>query len=42
VQHTAISLEDGGVLAKLFSHLRGRDQIPSFLYAFEDLRGPRC
>jgi len=42
IQSTALSIEDGGVLAKLFSHLRSKDQIPSFLYAFQDLRSPRC
>lgn len=30
------------MLAKLFSHLRTRDQIPNFLYAFQDVRQPRC
>ena len=37
-----MSLEDASVLAKLFSHLRSEDQIESFLYAFQDLRQPRC
>jgi salicylate hydroxylase len=37
-----MTVEDGAVLAKLFSHLRTRDQIPNFLYAFQDLRQPRC
>lgn len=36
-----MALEDASVLAKLFSHLRTRDQIPSFLYAFQDLRQAR-
>ena len=30
------------MLAKLFSHLRNEEQIPSFLYAFQNLREERC
>ncbi|KAJ6543615.1 hypothetical protein DFH09DRAFT_1282435 [Mycena vulgaris] len=41
-QYFAMDVEDGAVLAKLFSHLRTRDQISEFLYAFQDLRQPRC
>lgn len=37
-----MAVEDGAVLAKLFSHLRTKDQIGSFLWAFSDLRQPRC
>lgn len=37
-----MTVEDGAVLAKLFSHLRTKDQISHFLYAFQDLRQPRC
>lgn len=37
-----MSLEDASVLAKLFSHLRNEEQIQSFLYAFQNLREPRC
>ena len=37
-----MGVEDGAVLAKLFSHLHTRDQISEFLYAFQDLRQPRC
>lgn len=37
-----MAVEDGAVLAKLFSHLRTKDQISNFLYAFENLRQPRC
>jgi salicylate hydroxylase len=37
-----MAIEDGAVLAKLFSHLRTEDQIPSLLSAFQDLRTPRC
>ncbi|KAH9972375.1 hypothetical protein BJV74DRAFT_210008 [Russula compacta] len=38
----SMSLEDASVLAKLFSHLRDEEQIPSFLYAFQTLREERC
>ncbi len=38
----SMSLEDASVLAKLFSHLRDEEQIPSFLYAFQNLREERC
>jgi salicylate hydroxylase len=37
-----MSLEDASVLAKLFSHLRDEEQIPTFLYAFQNLREDRC
>jgi salicylate hydroxylase len=37
-----MTVEDGAVLAKLFSHLRSEDQIGNFLYAFQELRQPRC
>jgi salicylate hydroxylase len=37
-----MNLEDASVLAKLFSHLRNEEQIPSFLHAFQDLREERC
>lgn len=37
-----MAIEDGAVLAKLFSHLSSRDQIEHFLYAFQDLRQERC
>lgn len=36
-----MAVEDGAVLAKLFSHLRSEYQIGSFLWAFQDLRQPR-
>ncbi|RDB26397.1 6-hydroxynicotinate 3-monooxygenase [Hypsizygus marmoreus] len=42
VQATAMTVEDGAVLAKLFSHLRTEDQISNFLWAFQDVRQPRC
>ncbi|KAG6915296.1 hypothetical protein DXG01_012274 [Tephrocybe rancida] len=42
VQATAMTIEDAAVLARLFSHLRAADQIPSFLCAFQDLRQRRC
>jgi len=35
-----MALEDGAVLAKLFSHIRTYDQIVSLLFAFQDLRQP--
>ncbi|KAJ7730764.1 hypothetical protein B0H16DRAFT_1427796 [Mycena metata] len=41
-QSYAMGLEDGAVLAKLFSHLSTESQISDFLYAFQDLRQPRC
>lgn len=37
-----MAVEDGAVLAKLFSHLNSEDQIGSFLWAFQDLRQERC
>ena len=37
-----MAVEDAAVLAKLFSHLRSVDQIPTFLHAFQDLREDRC
>ncbi|KAJ7511066.1 hypothetical protein B0H11DRAFT_1953873 [Mycena galericulata] len=40
-QYYAMDVEDGAVLAKLFSHLHTHDQISEFLYAFQDLRQPR-
>lgn len=42
IQECALTVEDGAVLAKLFSHLHSKDQIKSFLWAFQDLRQPRC
>ena len=36
-----MAVEDGAVLAKLFSHLTSARQIESFLYAFQDLRQER-
>ncbi|KAG6840339.1 hypothetical protein C0991_007340 [Blastosporella zonata] len=42
IQTTAMAVEDGAVLAKLFSHLRLEEQISPFLYAFETLRQSRC
>lgn len=35
-----MALEDGAVLAKLFSHIRTEDQISTLLYAYQDLRQP--
>ncbi|KAG5640234.1 hypothetical protein DXG03_009737 [Asterophora parasitica] len=42
IQAIAMTIEDAAVLAKLFSHLRTEEQISSFLWAFQDLRQPRC
>ncbi|KAF8155333.1 hypothetical protein K438DRAFT_1987048 [Mycena galopus ATCC 62051] len=42
VQESAMSLEDGAVLARLFTHLLSRDQITQFLWAFQDIRQTRC
>ncbi|OSX59006.1 hypothetical protein POSPLADRAFT_1184700 [Postia placenta MAD-698-R-SB12] len=42
IQGTAMATEDAAVLAKLFAHLSTRDQIPSFLWAYQDLRLGRC
>ncbi|KAJ8468757.1 hypothetical protein ONZ51_g9445 [Trametes cubensis] len=42
IQATAMAVEDGAVLAKLFSHLSEDRQIESFLFAFQDLRQARA
>ncbi|KAJ7505665.1 hypothetical protein B0H11DRAFT_355443 [Mycena galericulata] len=42
IQESAMAVEDGAVLARLFSQLRSRDQIPQILGAFQDIRQPRC
>ncbi|KAG1737068.1 uncharacterized protein EDB91DRAFT_1140876 [Suillus paluster] len=42
LQGGAMAVEDAAVLAKLFSHLRDKDQIPTLLHAFQDLREDRC
>ncbi len=36
-----MAVEDGAVLARMFSHLSEDRQIDSFLYAFQELRQPR-
>ena len=41
IQGSAMAVEDGAVLAKLFSHLSEERQIESFLYAFQELRQER-
>ncbi|KAH9933558.1 FAD/NAD-P-binding domain-containing protein [Epithele typhae] len=41
IQATAMAVEDGAVLAKLFAHLSEARQIESFLYAFQELRQER-
>ncbi|KAJ7146797.1 hypothetical protein C8R44DRAFT_691229 [Mycena epipterygia] len=42
MQAAAMAVEDGAVLARLFTHLRSRDQINQFLWAFQEIRQPRC
>ncbi|KAJ6492568.1 hypothetical protein C8R47DRAFT_1270940 [Mycena vitilis] len=45
IQEKAMSVEDSAVLAKLFSHLgpdKQEKQINQFLWAFQDIRQPRC
>ncbi|KAI9460294.1 hypothetical protein HD554DRAFT_2294757 [Boletus coccyginus] len=42
IQGGALAVEDSAVLAKLFSHLRTEDQIPTFLHALQELREGRC
>lgn len=42
LQGAALAMEDSAALAKLFSHLRSEDQIPTFLHAFQELREGRC
>ncbi|TFY56830.1 hypothetical protein EVJ58_g7408 [Rhodofomes roseus] len=42
VQAVAMAVEDAAVLGKLFCHLSSRDQISSFLWAFQDIRQKRC
>ncbi|ESK84841.1 FAD/NAD-P-binding domain-containing protein [Moniliophthora roreri MCA 2997] len=42
LQSTALSIEDGVVLAKLFSHLTSVRQIDEFLVALQEIRQPRC
>ncbi|GBE88413.1 hypothetical protein SCP_1302280 [Sparassis crispa] len=41
IQRGAMGIEDAAVLAKLFSHLRSKNEIASFLHAFQGLRRPR-
>ena len=41
IQGTAMAVEDGAVLARLFSHLSEERQIGSFLNAFQELRQER-
>ncbi|KAJ7467297.1 hypothetical protein B0H11DRAFT_2047243 [Mycena galericulata] len=42
IQESAMAVEDGAVLARLFSRLDTRDQIGQFLWAFQDIRQSRC
>lgn len=37
-----MAVEDAAVLGKLFGHLSSHEQIPTFLYAFQDIREARC
>jgi salicylate hydroxylase len=37
-----MAVEDAAMLAKLFSRLRNKDQISTFLHVFQDLREDRC
>ncbi|KZT73574.1 FAD/NAD(P)-binding domain-containing protein [Daedalea quercina L-15889] len=41
IQGHAMAVEDAAVLGKLFCHLSSREQIASFLYAFQDIRQRR-
>ena len=36
-----MAVEDAAVLGKLFGHLSSHEQIPTFLYAFQELRQSR-
>lgn len=38
----ALAIEDAAVLGSLFSRLREWDQIPTLLYAYQELRKPRA
>ncbi|KIM62723.1 hypothetical protein SCLCIDRAFT_1214833 [Scleroderma citrinum Foug A] len=42
VQISALGVEDAAVFAKLFSHITSKEQIPTFLHAFQDIREDRC
>ncbi|KAJ7651321.1 hypothetical protein FB45DRAFT_1079069 [Roridomyces roridus] len=42
IQETAMAIEDGAIIARLFKHLRTRSQIPQFLNAFQEIRQKRC
>ncbi|EEB87489.1 hypothetical protein MPER_15145 [Moniliophthora perniciosa FA553] len=42
LQSTALAIEDGVVLAKLFSHLTSVRQVDEFLVALQEIRRPRC
>ncbi|PCH42535.1 FAD/NAD(P)-binding domain-containing protein [Wolfiporia cocos MD-104 SS10] len=42
MQGAAMAVEDAAVLAKIFAHLSDKDQIKSFLWAFQELRYKRC
>lgn len=38
----SLALEDAAILGTLFSRLRSRDQVPTLLYAFQDLHKGRA
>ncbi|KAG7090075.1 hypothetical protein E1B28_011692 [Marasmius oreades] len=42
LQAHALAVEDGAVLARLFSHLSSANQIDDLLRAFQTVRQPRC
>ncbi|KAF9262389.1 FAD/NAD(P)-binding domain-containing protein [Marasmius fiardii PR-910] len=42
LQSHALAIEDGAVLARLFSHLTSVNQIDDLLRAFQTIRQPRC
>ncbi|KAL6299402.1 hypothetical protein BKA93DRAFT_829882 [Sparassis latifolia] len=42
VYSRSMAVEDAACLAEIFSHLARTDQIQSFLYAFQEIRQPRC
>ncbi|KAI0321801.1 hypothetical protein OF83DRAFT_1097209 [Amylostereum chailletii] len=42
MQGGGMGIEDAGLLGALFAHFHFMDQIPTFLYAFEEMRQTRC
>ncbi|KZT24261.1 FAD/NAD(P)-binding domain-containing protein [Neolentinus lepideus HHB14362 ss-1] len=41
IQHQSMAIEDAACLSEIFTHLKGHDQIATFLDAFEEVRRPR-